>query len=255
MAPWSTRRSMAPMPLAGGSADGLQVGRALVECRVVTAGRGLVVLAHRARQCLGRNAEVGGQLFRGGRGVADPESDQIRLVDHVIGDHVDEAVLVAEGVEPDAAGVGILVDESLALAIDEDSPGEAVGRPERQRALEGVEPGRRRAGAGAHADPAAVVVRGADPPGRVGNVGQWAMLGHHRLVVDEPAGGQDHPTTGPDGAGPVVGLHAASRRRRPPSTTSASARASATTRAPLLDTAAPRRSMRKPPAESMHCGL
>ena len=41
----------------------------------------------------------------------------------------------------------------------------------------------------------------------VGDVGQWAMLGDHRLVVDEPAGGQDHPATGPDGAGPVVGPH------------------------------------------------
>ena len=59
----------------------------------------------------------------------------------------------------------------------------------------------------AHADPAAVVVRGADPPGRVRDVGQGAVLGDHRLVVDEPAGGQDHPAAGPDGAGSVVGPH------------------------------------------------
>ena len=51
-------------------------------------------------------------------------------MDHVIGDHVDEAVVVAEGVEPDATGVGVLVDESLAMAVDEDSPGEPVGGPE-----------------------------------------------------------------------------------------------------------------------------
>ncbi len=108
-------------------ADGLQVGCALVECGVDTAGRGLVVLAHGARQGVGWNVEVGGQLLGGGRGVADSESDEVRLVDHVVGDHVDEAVLVAQGVEADATGVGILVDESLAMAVDEDPAGETVG--------------------------------------------------------------------------------------------------------------------------------
>src|SRR5664280_3499084 len=136
-----------------------------MECRVVTAGRGLVVLAHRARQGVWRNPEVDGQFLRRGRGVADPKSDRIRLVDHVIGDHEDEAVVIAQGMEPDATGVGILVDESLTVAVDEDSPGEAVGRSEGQCALEGVEPGRRCSGAHAYTDPAAVVVRGADPPG------------------------------------------------------------------------------------------
>ena len=168
---------------------------------------GLVVLAHRARQSVRRNLEVGGQFLRGGRGVADPESDQIRLVDHVIGDHVDESAVVAQGVEPDATGVGILVDEPLTVAVDEDPPRKAVGWPEGQRALEGVEPGRHRSGADAHPDPAAVVVRGADPPGRIRDVGQRAVLGDHGLVVDEAAGGQDHPTTGPDGAGSVIGPH------------------------------------------------
>jgi hypothetical protein len=33
------------------------------------------------------------------------------------------------------------------------------------------------------------------------------MLGDHRVVVDESAGGQDHPATGPDGAGSVIGPH------------------------------------------------
>src|SRR5665213_4161019 len=188
-------------------ADGLKEGCPLVECRVVTAGRGLVVLAQRAREGVRRNPEVAGQFFWSGRGVADPESDRIRLVNHVIGDHVDEAVVVAKGVESDATGVGILVDESLTVAVDEDSPCEAVGRPEGQRTLEGVEPGRRCAGAYAHADPAPVVVRGADPPGRVRDVGQGAMLGDHRLVVDETASGQDHPTTGSDGTESVICPH------------------------------------------------
>ena len=109
--------------------------------------------------------------------------------------------------EPDATGVGILIDEPLTLAVDEDAPCQTVGRPEGQRALEGVEPGRRRSGARAHADPAPVIVRGPDPPGRVRDVGQGAVLGDHRLVVDETTSGQDHPTTGPDGTGSVVGPH------------------------------------------------
>ena len=92
-------------------------------------------------------------------------------MNHVIGDHVDESVLVAEGMESDAPRVGVLVDEALALAIDQDAPCKAVRWAERQRALEATQPGRRRAGPDAHADPAAVVVRGADPPS---GVGTWA---------------------------------------------------------------------------------
>ena len=188
-------------------ADGLEERRPLVEFRVVAPGRGLVVPVHGARQGVRWDPEVDGQLLRGGRRVGDAEADRVRLVDHVIGDHVDDALVVAQGVDPDATGVGVLVDESPAVAVDEDPPGEAVGRPEGQRALERVEPGRGGPGADGQADPPPVVVRGADPPARVGPVGQGTVLGHHRLVVDESAGGQDHPTTGPDGAGSVSGRH------------------------------------------------
>ena len=46
-------------------ADRLQEGRAFVEGRVVTAGRGLVVLAHRARQSFGGNARGRRRVPRG----------------------------------------------------------------------------------------------------------------------------------------------------------------------------------------------
>src|SRR6185437_16151528 len=116
---------------------------------------GLVVLAHRARQRVRRYVEVGGQLLRGRRGVADPQADHVRFVDRVVGDHVDEAVVLAEGMIPDAPGVGVLVDETLTVAVDEDPPRQPVWRPERQRALERVQPGRGRTGTDAHADPTA----------------------------------------------------------------------------------------------------
>ena len=82
------------------------------------------------------------------------------------------------------------------------------GGPRGERAFEGVEPGCHPAGTDAHADPTAVVGRGADAPCGVGDVRQWTMLGDHRLILDEPAGSQDHAATGPDGARPVVGPHA-----------------------------------------------
>ena len=127
-------------------------------------------------------------------------------MDHVIGEHEDETVLVAERVEPDAPGIGVLVDESLAMAVDEDAPGQAVGRPQGQRAFERAEPRRRCTRADTHADAAAVVVRGPDTPGGVGHVGQRAQLGHHRLVVDEPSGGEDHSAASPDGPSAFVAL-------------------------------------------------
>src|ERR1700722_18192972 len=90
---------------AGGRhADGLQERRPLVERRVLTAGGCLVVVPHGARQRFRRQAEVDCELLRGCRGERDAEPEEIRLVDDVIGDHVDEAVLVAQRVEPDTTG-------------------------------------------------------------------------------------------------------------------------------------------------------
>ena len=126
-------------------------------------------------------------------------------MNHVIRDHVDETVLIAEGMEPDAPRVGVLVDEALAMAIDEDAPGKAVRWAERQRALEATQPGRRRSGPDAHADPAAVVVRSSNPPGRVRDVGRRALLRDHGLVGDESTGGQNDPTASPDGSNSFVG--------------------------------------------------
>ena len=93
-------------------------------------------------------------------------------MNHVIGDHVDESVLIAQGMESDAPRVGVLVDETLALAIHQDASCKAVRWAERQprtRSYSTLIVSR--AGPDAHADPAAVVVRGADPPCRFRHVG------------------------------------------------------------------------------------
>ena len=103
-------------------ADGLQERRALVELRVLTSGGGLVVVADGASQGFGWHLEVFGQFLGGRRGESDTKPEEVPLVHHVISDHVDESVVVAEGMEPDAPRVGVLVDESLAAAIDEDAP-------------------------------------------------------------------------------------------------------------------------------------
>ena len=157
-------------------------------------------------------------------------------MDHVIRDHVDEALLVAEGVEPDPPGIGVLVDESFAVSIDEDAPGQAVRWAEGERALERSRAAssrrrlRRPCGCRVRRRPECRCAR----PGR--HMGRGALLRHHGVVVDEPAAGQDHPATGPDDVGP-----SSVRTRTPttssPSTINSSARVSTITLAPLVETA------------------
>ena len=151
--------------------NGLQEGRPLVKIRVVAPGHRLVVVVHGAGQSVSWHAEVDGEFLWGRRGECDAQAEDIGLVDHIVCDHVDESFLVAKGVQADAPRVGVLVDESLAVAIDQNPASQPVRWPEGERALEGPESLGRGSGSDAHTDPTAVVSRRTDAPGRIRNVG------------------------------------------------------------------------------------
>src|SRR5580693_9238689 len=143
MAPRSTRRSMAPIPLAGGTPMGCRNGARLWN-RGSSPRAAASLVAHGAGQSFGSNLEFYGQLLGGRRGESDTKPKKVPLVNHIISDHVDEPIVVAESMQPDSARVGVLVDETFAMAIDQDAPGQSVRWTERQRALEATQPGRRR---------------------------------------------------------------------------------------------------------------
>ena len=173
-----------------------QVRRALVEQRVV-AGRGVLVVVVEGRdERTGRQPDL---RLEFGRGLADPggaDVEPVRAVVLLVDDQVGLAVLVQQRGLPDAALVGVLVDEALAEAVDDDAVHEPARGVERQRALDGVHPLDARAGGLGHPDAAAVVALGAEPQ-RGGVHGRRVLL-DHLGAVDEAAGGQDDTGAGAD---------------------------------------------------------
>ncbi len=123
------------------------------------------------------------------------ESHPVHLVGGLVDDQVDLAVLFVEGGLAHPAHVGVLVDEALSLAVDENAVDQGPRRGDGQRHLTGVHVAHGRADGLRHADAAAVVAFCADferaPRQR------RAVLAQHVVVEDEAAGGEHDAAPGP----------------------------------------------------------
>ena len=128
--------------------------------------------------------ELFGRLADPGRGEAHP----VHLVRRFVHQQVDLAVLLVESGLPDPAHVGVLVDEALALAVDQDAVDQGARRRDRERDLARVHAAHRGTDGLGHADGAPVVALRAHLE-RAAHEGR-AVLAQHVVVEDEAARGQ-----------------------------------------------------------------
>ena len=160
--PQLARRSIAPT----GDADRFQPFGLLVQQRILTARRGVVVGADRGLQRAGRqgrsrssSSATVSQTHVGGRfrnGVADSRGHRLFLR-IAVDDQVRRVVLVVQRELPDPAGVHVLGDIALSAPVDEDAA-DGLLRVDQERDLGGVHVGQVGAERLRHPDRLAVVL-------------------------------------------------------------------------------------------------
>ncbi len=165
-----------------------------------------VVERHRRGQCALGHAEFAFDLLPRLPGSGDGDAGKVHRLDEmgIVEQQVDLAPGLIDRAAAHPAVVAILVDEALAVDVDEHPVGVAFGHGPGAGGEELLHMDRLAARAHAQQDAGAVVLV-ADRIIELEGVG--AMLAAHRLVEDEAAGRQHHALGGAHEAGLVVDPH------------------------------------------------